>query len=71
MGTTVTSERPVARITQSTGVSVALVVAMLAAAMFYGRQSERLDSIDSEVRELRTEVKEIRTLLIQQRNNQR
>lgn len=69
-----TAERPVvARITQNSYVSLGLVGALLAGAMVYGKQSQRLDSLETEVRELRqelrqsrSELQEIRALLVRQ-----
>lgn len=55
-----TSERRAA-IGQNSYVSVGLVTALVMGAMFYGRQLQRLDAIENELRELRTEVREFRS----------
>lgn len=59
------------RVSLQTGLSLALVVLLIAGGVTYGRQSERLDSIvielsetRSELREMRSEVRSLRELLI-------
>lgn len=49
-----------AAIGQNSYVSVGLVTALIVGAMFYGRQLQRLDSIEGELRELSADVREIR-----------
>ena len=44
-----------------TGLSPALVAVLIGAAVTYGRQSARLDSIESEVRDSRAEMKAMRS----------
>ena len=66
MGTAITTETRTAKLTPSSAVSLGLVVLLLGAAVVYGRQSQQLDSLNSDMRELRTEVREIRTLLLRQ-----
>jgi hypothetical protein len=66
MGTTITTETRAAKLTPSSAVSLGLVLLLLGAAVVYGRQSQQLDSLNSDMRELRTEVREIRTLLLRQ-----
>ena len=67
MSTSIDPERAT-KLTPNTPIALVLVLALLGAAMtaamFYGRQSQRLDSIEQEVRELRTEVRQIRDLLL-------
>lgn len=48
-------------ISLQTGLSVALVVILVGAGMTYGRQSQRLDGIESEVRDARVEMRAMRT----------
>lgn len=71
MGTSVTAERA-ARVSPNSTVTIGLVILLLSAvatgAAIYGRQAQRLDSIETEVRELRIETREIRTLLLRQQS---
>ena len=46
-------------LTSQTGLSLAVVVLIAAAAVTYGRQAQRLDSIDAEVRDSRRAVSEL------------
>ena len=55
-----TRDYKTAAIGQNSYVSIGLVTALIVGAMFYGRQLQRLDSIENELRELRSEVREIR-----------
>lgn len=50
-------------ITQNSFVSLGLVVTLLVGATVFGRQMQRLDSIENELREIRTEVREMRSSL--------
>lgn len=59
-------------ISMQTGLSVALVAVIVAASVAYGRQVQRLDAIEAqlkdsgaELREMRNEVRSLRELLIQ------
>lgn len=52
----------------TTGLSIALVAMLLGAAVIYGRQSQRLDSIEIEVKESRVDVKELRNDVAQLRS---
>lgn len=45
---------------QSSYVSIGLVSALIIAALFYGRQLQRLDAIEEELREVRVELREFR-----------
>lgn len=47
-------------ITMQAGLSLGLVLLLIGAAVTYGRQSQRLDSIETELRESRGEVREMR-----------
>jgi hypothetical protein len=49
--------------TMQTTMSVALVLALIGAAVTYGRQSARLDAIEIEVKEFRQEMKALRSEL--------
>lgn len=64
-----TAERPV-RLSSTTTIPIGAVWAgllVLASAMLYmGMQLQRIDTIDNEVREMRREIGELRTLLIRQ-----
>lgn len=55
-----------ARLTPNTGISVALVITVVLAALSIGRQLQRLDSVEAELRGLRAEMNEVRTLLVRQ-----
>jgi hypothetical protein len=59
-----TSETRAAALSQHSYVSIGLMLALIAGATIFGRQLQRLDAIENEVRELRGEVREIRTLLV-------
>lgn len=63
------AERPV-RLSSTTTIPIGAVLAgvlVLASAMLYmGMQLQRIDTIDTEVREMRREIGELRTLLIRQ-----
>ena len=50
-------------LSQNSFVSVGVMLALVGGAMLFGRQLQRLDSIESELRELRTEVREMRSTL--------
>lgn len=52
-----------AAIGQNSYVSVGLVTALVVGAMFYGRQLQRLDGIENQLRDLHTEVREIQVSL--------
>lgn len=54
-------ERPGSPLNLQTGLSLALVAVLIGAAVTYGRQSARLDSIESEVRDSRAEMKAMRS----------
>lgn len=71
MGTAITTEHRATKLSASTAVSLGLVVLLLGAAVVYGRQSQQLDSLNSDMRELRSEVREIRTLLLRQQTTGR
>jgi hypothetical protein len=58
-----TTEFRAAGLSQNSFVSLGLVGTLVVGAMLFGRQLQRLDSIENELRELRTEVKEIRSSL--------
>ncbi len=49
---------------QNSYVSVGLVTALVMAALFYGRQLQRLDAIESQLRELSAEMREFRGLVV-------
>lgn len=52
------------RLSHGSMISVGLVIALLAAAVAYGRQSQRLDSIDRELTVVRVELASLREMLI-------
>jgi len=58
-----TSELRAPVLSQSSAVSLGLVATLIVGATVFGRQMQRLDSIENELRELRTEVREIRSSL--------
>lgn len=58
-----TTELRAPALTQNSFVSLGLVGTLVAGAMLFGKQLQRLDSIENELRELRTEVKEMRSSL--------
>lgn len=64
-----TAERPV-RLSTSTTIPVGVVwtvgVVFAVTLLYMGRQLQRIDTIESEVREMRREVGDLRTLLIRQ-----
>ena len=64
-----TAERPV-RLSATTTIPIGVVwtvgVVLAAALLYMGKQLQRLDNIDSEVRNMRDEVREVRTLLLRQ-----
>lgn len=47
-------------ISMQAGLSLGLVMVLVGAAVTYGRQSQRLDSIETELRESRGELREMR-----------
>lgn len=49
---------------QNSYVSVGLVTALVMAALFYGRQLQRLDAIENQLRELSAEVRELRSFVV-------
>lgn len=49
---------------QNSYVSVGLVTALIVGAMFYGRQLQRLDGIESQLRDLSAEVREFRSFVV-------
>jgi hypothetical protein len=49
---------------QSSYVSVGLVITLVIGAMFYGRQLQRLDAIESQLRDVSAEVRDIRNYLV-------
>lgn len=68
--TIATAERPV-RITQNSAISVGLLVIVAAAAIAYGRQWQQLETVSADMKTLRSEVGEIRTLLLTQQTRDR
>lgn len=70
-----TSERRAVSITQTSYISIGLVLALVAGATVFGRQMQRLDAIEAsqqqirqevtmELRELRTEVRDLRSTVV-------
>lgn len=49
---------------QNSYVSVGLVTALVMAALFYGRQLQRLDAIENQLRELSAEVRDLRSFVV-------
>lgn len=66
---TQTAERPV-RLSSTTTIPIGVVwtvgIVLAAALLYGGRQLQRIDTIENEVREMRREFGELRTLLIRQ-----
>ncbi len=63
VGAQITDTYPTRRMRElnmQTGLSLALVAVLIGAAVTYGRQSARLDSIEAEVRDSRVEMKAMR-----------
>lgn len=52
-------------LTPNSYVSLGLVVSLIVGALFYGKQLQRLDGIEEELRELRVEVREMRRAIPQ------
>lgn len=48
----------------SSYVSLGLVLSLIVGALFYGRQLQRLDSIEAQLRELSSEVREFRSFVV-------
>lgn len=70
--------RPPLSFNLQTGLSLALVLVIVGAAVTYGRQSQRLDAIEQEVREgraemrgMRSELQSLRELLIRHAEGRR
>ena len=53
---------------QNSYVSLGLVVTLVVGAMFYGRQLQRLDAIESQLRDLTTEMREVRGFVVRQQS---
>jgi hypothetical protein len=53
---------------QNSYVSLGLVVTLVVGAMFYGRQLQRLDAIESQLRDLATEMREVRSFVVRQQS---
>lgn len=62
-------DRPSGRLSPNSAISIGLAVVLISAAVVYGRQSQQLETVSSDVKELRTEVGEIRLLLLRQQTN--
>lgn len=56
---------PGSRLTTSSAISLGLVLVLIAGAISYGRQAQRLDSIEGDVSEMRVELKQVRDILVQ------
>ena len=52
------------RLSTSSAISLGLVLVLIAGAISYGRQAQRLDSIEADVSEMRVELKQVREILI-------
>lgn len=61
-----TSERRAVGLTQNSYVSIGLVVTLVLGAAFYGRQLQRLDAIEAQLKDVGSEVRELRTLVLRQ-----
>lgn len=59
-----TRELRAATIGQNSYVSAGLVTALVVGAVFYGRQLQRLDAIESQLRDLAAEMREVRSLIV-------
>lgn len=55
-----TREYKTAAIGQNSYVSIGLVVSLVLGAMFYGKQLQRLDSIEAKLTEITADVRELR-----------
>ena len=53
-----------AAIGQNSYVSIGLVIALLAGATVFGRQMQRLDGIEAQLRDVSAEVREIRSFVV-------